>query len=45
MTGITPKIDSQAWGFTLTPKGYLQPASGTVKEILTFKLYLCVEPI
>ncbi|KAJ0423315.1 hypothetical protein BJY00DRAFT_310443 [Aspergillus carlsbadensis] len=45
MTETTPKTDSQAQGFALTPEGYLKPATGSVKETLTFKLYLCVEPI
>jgi hypothetical protein len=45
MANTALELGSQAQGFTPTSKGYLQPARGTVKEILTFKLYLCVEPI
>ncbi|KAL3490001.1 hypothetical protein BJX62DRAFT_238644 [Aspergillus germanicus] len=45
MTKTTLETGSKAQGFALTPEGYLQPATGTVKEILTFKLYLCAEPI
>ncbi|KAL3446402.1 hypothetical protein BJX65DRAFT_279527 [Aspergillus insuetus] len=45
MTKTTVETGSKTQDFALSPESYLQPATGIVKEILTFKLYLCVEPI